>query len=439
MAPARHRRTARCGTPARAPVSKSRLPLYRRGRAVTRPLPTATCTIFPPWRPAQTPTPPQAPATAWPSSSPASTTGTTCSRRSARSRGRRHTNWSSSTTDPRIPPRWRSWPAWRPRAPTCTRRPTPGWAPPGWPASGLRRAPVLHFLDSDDLAAAGDAHGPGRRARAALGRLGRLGQLPHVRCPRLLLPEAPELDPWRITFLDEIPGTCMVRRHAIEDVGGWDDLGYEDWDFWMKMAGTGTRRRGGRRDDAPVPRARLPAPAGVHPDQPRPALPPAPRGGAREACSRRDWAGANRAQFTQAPRAPGSWRPSNALPLSEQDASARPGAWRATNVQTRVCSDCYRSPLRHGWRSFLRALRPGGKQPPRGAHPMRFLRRRRSREVRRARPHAWPSTQTSATASHGDSVTAELPFSLFVGQLTHEFDSVVALGRLRPGNVALSR
>ena len=35
----------------------------------------------------------------------------------------------------------------------------------------------------------------------------------------------------------------------------------------------------------------------------------------------------------------------------------------------------------------------------------------------------------------GSAITAELPFSLFVGQLAHSFDSVVALGRLRPRHI----
>lgn len=49
-------------------------------------------------------------------------------------------------------------------------------------------------------------------------------------------PTAPRLDPWRITYIDEIPGVTMLRREAIEAVGGWDHIGYEDWDFWLKMA-----------------------------------------------------------------------------------------------------------------------------------------------------------------------------------------------------------
>jgi glycosyltransferase involved in cell wall biosynthesis len=48
---------------------------------------------------------------------------------------------------------------------------------------------------------------------------------------------ADALDPWQITYLTEIPGTSMVRREALEGVGGWQFASeYEDWDLWMSFA-----------------------------------------------------------------------------------------------------------------------------------------------------------------------------------------------------------
>ncbi len=57
---------------------------------------------------------------------------------------------------------------------------------------------------------------------------------------KCLHPRPEQLDPWRITYLAEIPGSSMVRREALEAVGGWNSVrGYEDWDLWMKFAGRG--------------------------------------------------------------------------------------------------------------------------------------------------------------------------------------------------------
>jgi glycosyltransferase involved in cell wall biosynthesis len=97
-------------------------------------------------------------------------------------------------------------------------------------------APYVHPLDADDRLAPGalrtlaDALDANPQAAAAWGDYRTFG------VSDCHFPTAPRLDPWRITFLDEIPGTTMVRREAIEAVGGWDAVGYEDWDFWMRLA-----------------------------------------------------------------------------------------------------------------------------------------------------------------------------------------------------------
>ena len=56
------------------------------------------------------------------------------------------------------------------------------------------------------------------------------------------VPGARGLDPWRITYVNEIVGTTMIRRSALAAVDGWDmGSGFEDWDLWMKLAEVGAR------------------------------------------------------------------------------------------------------------------------------------------------------------------------------------------------------
>ena len=95
-------------------------------------------------------------------------------------------------------------------------------------------------LDADDLLATGaltaladalDAHPD---AAAAWGDVAFFGEF------ELVAPTAERLDPWTIWYLDEIPGTSMVRRTVLERTGGWQfDRAYEDWDFWMTLAEQG--------------------------------------------------------------------------------------------------------------------------------------------------------------------------------------------------------
>lgn len=98
-------------------------------------------------------------------------------------------------------------------------------------------APYVHPLDADDrlapdaLKALADALDEQRQASLAWGDLESFG------ARRCLYRTAPELDPWRITCLTEIPGTPLLRRSALLAVGGWDmGSGYEDWDLFLKGA-----------------------------------------------------------------------------------------------------------------------------------------------------------------------------------------------------------
>lgn len=45
------------------------------------------------------------------------------------------------------------------------------------------------------------------------------------------------LDPWQITYQNDLPATMMIRRTALLTAGGWvGPRGYEDWDLWMSLA-----------------------------------------------------------------------------------------------------------------------------------------------------------------------------------------------------------
>lgn len=114
-------------------------------------------------------------------------------------------------------------------------------------------------LDSDDavapgtIAALADALDETPSLALAWGDIEVFGEVD------LRLRTARTLDPWRITYLNDVPVASLVRRDALLSVGGWSmGSGYEDWDLWMALAEAGCtgahipgavmryRRRGGR-------------------------------------------------------------------------------------------------------------------------------------------------------------------------------------------------
>jgi len=55
-----------------------------------------------------------------------------------------------------------------------------------------------------------------------------------------LVPSAPVLCPWLVTYVKTIPGIAMFRRNLLLEAGGWRlGTGIEDWDLWMRLAGGG--------------------------------------------------------------------------------------------------------------------------------------------------------------------------------------------------------
>jgi len=53
--------------------------------------------------------------------------------------------------------------------------------------------------------------------------------------------KADTLDPWLITYINEIPIAALVRRQELVPVGGWRARRCEDWSLWMSLAERGTR------------------------------------------------------------------------------------------------------------------------------------------------------------------------------------------------------
>ncbi len=100
-------------------------------------------------------------------------------------------------------------------------------------------APFIHPLDADDRLADGALTALADVLEAAPEAIGAWGSFHSFGATDCHYPTASRLDPWRVTFLNEIPATCMFRRTAFDVYGGWDNLAFEDWDFWMRMAEQG--------------------------------------------------------------------------------------------------------------------------------------------------------------------------------------------------------
>jgi glycosyltransferase involved in cell wall biosynthesis len=127
-------------------------------------------------------------------------------------------------------------------------------------------APYVFPLDADDavvpgaLAALADALDANPGAALAWGDIAVWGEL------EAQLEVARSLDPWLLTYLNDVPVASLVRRGALEEAGGWSmGSGYEDWDLWLALAERGYsgvhvprptlryRRRSGRMLDDCTP------------------------------------------------------------------------------------------------------------------------------------------------------------------------------------------
>ena len=102
-------------------------------------------------------------------------------------------------------------------------------------------APFVFPLDADDAVLPGalttlaDTLEARRGLAAAWGRVAVFGQV-----ERRELSRAATLDPWRITYFNNIPYASLMRREPLLAVGGWSLAGaFQDWDLWMALAEAG--------------------------------------------------------------------------------------------------------------------------------------------------------------------------------------------------------
>ena len=100
-------------------------------------------------------------------------------------------------------------------------------------------APYIYPLDADDLLAEGalgalaDALDAAPDAAFAWGDYELFGDYDgRYRSPGAFLP-------WSLTYVNQYPVSSLIRRDALERLGGWHDVLYEDWDLWLGVAGMG--------------------------------------------------------------------------------------------------------------------------------------------------------------------------------------------------------
>lgn len=101
-------------------------------------------------------------------------------------------------------------------------------------------APYVLPLDADDavvrgaLAALADALDAAPSAALAWGDIEVWGEIDAE------LSTARALDPWLLTYVNDVPVASLIRRAALDAAGGWSmGSGYEDWDLWLALAERG--------------------------------------------------------------------------------------------------------------------------------------------------------------------------------------------------------
>jgi glycosyltransferase involved in cell wall biosynthesis len=95
-------------------------------------------------------------------------------------------------------------------------------------------------LDADDALAPGAL----RRLRRVLDEhpdvVATWGAVTHFGALTYSQPSRRWLDPWQVSYQNQLPLSALYRREAVLEVGGWEfQGGYEDWDLWMALAERG--------------------------------------------------------------------------------------------------------------------------------------------------------------------------------------------------------
>jgi hypothetical protein len=105
-------------------------------------------------------------------------------------------------------------------------------------------APYVSALDADDLEAPGALTALADALDAEPGVSIAWGDVQNFGDNTVLRRLGSTLDPWLISYVNELPADAMMRREVLLDAGGWElKGGYEDWDLWMAMAERGVRGR----------------------------------------------------------------------------------------------------------------------------------------------------------------------------------------------------
>jgi glycosyltransferase involved in cell wall biosynthesis len=103
-------------------------------------------------------------------------------------------------------------------------------------------APYVSALDADDLEAPGALAALANALDADPGASVAWGDVQNFGDNTVMRRLGRTLDPWLITYVNELPADAMVRREALLEAGGWElKGGYEDWDLWMALAERGAR------------------------------------------------------------------------------------------------------------------------------------------------------------------------------------------------------
>jgi glycosyltransferase involved in cell wall biosynthesis len=120
------------------------------------------------------------------------------------------------------------------------RRPNGGLSAARMTGIEATSAPYVFPLDADDelapgairrLADALDQHPDAKLA---------WGDIEIFDAAELLVPGVERLDAWHLTYVNDLPGTTLIRRDALVAAGGYVlPAGYEDWDLWMTFVERG--------------------------------------------------------------------------------------------------------------------------------------------------------------------------------------------------------
>ena len=138
---------------------------------------------------------------------------------------------------------------------TVAHQPNSGPGPARTHGMQLTTAPYVFPLDADDYLAPGSLSTLADWLDAVSdldvvwGPYQYVGERTHVK------EVSKGLDPWLVSYLNDLPASAMFRRSTLERTGAWKALeAHEDWDLWMTLAEAGVN---GRRVDDVVYHHRL--------------------------------------------------------------------------------------------------------------------------------------------------------------------------------------